>query len=189
MIYTIFQEQGLFGVDRQYRVIDLSSVDPEIQIVQWDTERETGIIEYDPTVTVDVQERDFDAERIAETEARENNWDVSKLQPIYKTVQIRKPNHVLKSFAGFEHLLPLWEAAEPIVTGPTAEQLAERQRLADMEDEVRTGAVGQVTPETAAELRAMTRLQLRDWFNTNITDAVAVKRLVRWMFFFVIRRL
>jgi len=71
MRITIVQADGVVGIDGDFRKVDLSALDPAIHGVQFDTERATGKIEFDPLAKEEVDARDLDAEAAQERPLRE----------------------------------------------------------------------------------------------------------------------
>lgn len=113
MIYTLVVENSSFGVNRDFREIDLSDLDPQISTVQYDTNRKTGVIEWKSDVVDYIRERDLEAEQEAYDNAVKNNLQLSTLQPIHKATPVRRPRKVIDAFDAFAHLLIRWRAAEP----------------------------------------------------------------------------
>lgn len=111
MIYTIMVDDGLMGVNRDFRKVNLESLGQEIETVQFDTERNTGIILYKRSAKTLLEERDLARERQEERDARVTNKDLSKLVPRYRNVSVSKRPFVIAEFTAFEYLLALWEAA------------------------------------------------------------------------------
>lgn len=58
--YTLFQKENAVAVDRVARTVDLSALDPAINVVQFDTARGRGWVEWD---TVEVTLPDGEIER------------------------------------------------------------------------------------------------------------------------------
>ena len=126
MRVTINQIDGVVVVDGIGRKVDLSTLDPKIHVIQFDTVKGAGHIEFDPDATIDAQERDADAEAAAyeaALEAPDAAAALAALQPIYKTVKVRRDNEPLAELTAYQQYVDLWTAAAPPVVAPTLDEL------------------------------------------------------------------
>lgn len=125
MRITIVQDDGVAGVDGVFRRIDVSELAGEIRAVQFDTERGAGHIEFDPGVTVEVDVRDFEAEKRAERAAGDDREKQAQLKMITKKGRVRRAPEPISDFAPYQVYLDRWHAAAP--PPPSAEQLLTRE--------------------------------------------------------------
>lgn len=133
MIYSLVTEHNAFGVNREFRLIEIGDVNSDILIVHYDTERQTGVIEWKPTVVDYVTTRDLTAEEEAYKQAVANNQSLATLKPIMKSTPVRRPRKVISDFSEFEHLISRWEAAIPVIPDPPPPPPAEeRVRLIEV---------------------------------------------------------
>ena len=71
MIITIVADQGMVGVNRDFRKVSLAGLNANIETVQWDTVKNAGVITFQEDVMIASQERDLAAEAAAEVEPRQ----------------------------------------------------------------------------------------------------------------------
>lgn len=122
MRIVISQDDGKVYVDGVARTVNVSELAGEIRAISFDTVTGAGHIEFDPGFTVEVQERDFAAERVAELAAGDDRAKQAALVPIYKVARRRRENQPIADFAPFQVYLERWTAAAP--PPPTATELA-----------------------------------------------------------------
>jgi hypothetical protein len=97
MKITVACTDGLITVDGVSRKADIAALDPQIRVIQYDTETGSGVVEYKPEVTAPVMVRDTlaeatayaEADAIAEPEARIAALNALPMQ--HKAVQMPRP--------------------------------------------------------------------------------------------------
>ena len=80
------------------------------------------------------------------------------------------------------------KAARETPPPPTAEELAERQRLVDIDTTINAASFGSPAV-TLADLKAMTRDQFNTWWSANVTTAAQAMVVLKWIAWIAIRRL
>lgn len=180
---------GIISVDGEVRQVDVSDLDPEIEAIYFDTERSLGIIQYFDNILVDMQVRDFDAEREAEAYAREHNLKAPE-EPLYKTVKVPKPNREFTTYNTIQTWHERWQAAPPPPPPPEIppEVLEESERLRQDREQAADDQVLAGSPVTFRDLRQMNRAQARAWWDANVTTAANRDRILRWVFLYIVRR-
>ena len=123
MRITINQSAGVVIVDGVARDVDLSTLDPAIHAIQFDTVNGAGHIEFHEDATIDVLVRDVDAEAVAYEACDGDQEKLAALKPIYKTAQVRRDNEQLVDFAAYQGYVNAWTAAAPIVVAPTLDEV------------------------------------------------------------------
>lgn len=113
MHITIVQHDGLVGVDGVFREVDLSTLDPAIRAIQFDTAKGTGHVEFDPDATIGVLARDAAAEEAAHEACNGDPALLAALQPIWMTVLVRRENEQLLDFTAYQKYVDAWTAKAP----------------------------------------------------------------------------
>jgi hypothetical protein len=186
MKIVIVQNDGVVGVDGAFRSVDLSGLDAAIRVIHFDTIKGSGHIEYDPEATIDVEDRDHEAEAAEVAACAGDQVALNSLQPIYRMFPRRRAPLAISSIANFQVFVDRWVAAAP--PPPTAEELADRERVASIETAIVDATYGTVQPATRAQLKAMTNQQITDWFNANFTTQAQLVGLLRLLTRIIIRR-
>lgn len=188
MEISLFRRQSVMVVDGVGKPVSLVGLNPAIEIIHWDTVRNTGVMQYARGQTEEVLERDLESETIENRRRADNNLPPLE-EALYKTVIIPRRNSILSSF-DYQPYYDVWLATpeRPPVQPLTAEQeLAitrqQQDRTADSGE-----TFGPVEPKTMLQLTQMTRAELRAWFDINFTTEAQFRRLVRWVFIYLIRR-
>lgn len=181
------QANGWVAVDDHGRkVAGVLDLGPGIETLVFDDTLGQGYAHYAEGVTTNVQERDFVAEAEENNRRRLNNLPQSD-EPIYRTVAVHREPQRFNSWAQVDPFYALWDQtpdAQP--AEPDPEQVA---RLEAMRQEQEQTLQENIGPVPVADLKAMTRAELRDWYEANIQTNAQVRRVVRWLFLYVIRRL
>lgn len=189
MKITITRDSGIMVVDDEARPVNTTVLPPEIEAVFFNTRRGEGFIQYQETEEEEITDRDLEAERLEEQRRRQNNLK-SLEEPIYKKVKIQRRPKTITDFTPYQGLLDEWNAyVPPPVLQPDPEFLAKQEELKQEAEAERISTMGTVQPATLQELSGMSRAELRDWFDANITTEAQLRRVIRWLFIYVIRRL
>jgi hypothetical protein len=130
MRITIIREDGVVGVDRVFRQVDLSGLDPSIHAIQYDTANGAGEIEYDAAATVEAEVRDETAER-EEAAAADTPEAIAALKAIYKKTLVRHANEMLTDFSPYQVYVDLWIAAAPPPPPPPGPPQPREQSVAE----------------------------------------------------------
>lgn len=192
MRVSIIKADGVVVVDGEARKVDLAALDQRIHAVMWNTERNSGQIEYTEDATEAVEERDFDAEQQAAREARRLN----KRPPEGAIMRVSRVRMGNRRFTNWDIVRPYYEAwvaaAPELPPAPTPEELAARQaeltRRAELDSAIRSESLGAAEPKNVADLKLLSRAELRAWFDANFTTDAQLRRLIRWLFMYMIRR-
>lgn len=107
----ILMRPDLVGVNGVFYHASLEALDPRIQMLQYDTELGRGRQFFTAETKIPVSVRDLDAERKLLDEAVVKNLDISKLQPIHKSIEVHRPDEPLENF-NYEAFYVLWLAAK-----------------------------------------------------------------------------
>lgn len=124
MRITIIQDDGIVGVNGVFRPVDLGDLDPQIKVIQFDTVRGSGHIEYDAGATVDIEVRDYVAEKKAELACGGDRDKLNALKQIMKRQPVQRGAEAIAEFKPYEVYLARWEAAAPPPPGPEDVQAA-----------------------------------------------------------------
>lgn len=185
MKITITRDAGVMVVGDDARPVDMSLLPEGIEAVFYNTDTGKGFIQYDEVQEEEVEDRDLEEEERQNRElALQNKRPLE--EPIMRRVRIRKRPREIIDFAPFVPLYDQWEAYVPPPPPPPDPKLQEllQERETDKAD-----TMGQVEPKTLQELSDMTRAQLRAWFDANVTTDNQLRRVVRWLFIYLVRRL
>lgn len=128
MKVTIIQDDGRVGVDGDFREVDVSELAGEIRAVHFDTVLGVGMVEFDPGVTVLVNARDFEAERIEYDACGDDREKLAALQPIVRQVPVRRAPERINDFTPYQVYVERWQAAAPAAPAPGPEQGPELER-------------------------------------------------------------
>lgn len=189
MKITITRDAGTMLVDRVARPVDVSQLPPGVEVVHWNTEMQRGFVQYDEDTTVEINERDLEAEEETNRQLRANNKQILQ-EPLYKKIRVHKSSDILLDFSPYMPLYNQWESYVPPPPPPIDPTVqAQLDAVAGDRSDARNQTLGTVTPMTVDQLQAMSRAELRTWFDTNVTNANQLIKLVKWMFVFFIRRL
>ena len=182
MRINIHRPSGLMAVDGVTRPVDVELLPPGVEVLEWDSVRGLGRLQYAEDVTEQVRDRDLAAEQAENTRLRLANLPPLE-EPIYHEVTVQRQPKVFDDFSPYLELYNQWDTyVPPPPPPPTPEEL---ERVAEQEATLQEN----IGPVPVADLKAMTRAQLRDWYEANITTNAQVRRVVRWLFLYVIRRL
>ena len=113
MRITISKVDGLVGIDGVFRAVDLGALGASVSVIQFDTVDGAGHIEFDAKATIAAQQRDAEAEAAAYAACDDDPVKLAALQPIWKTVQVRRDNEQLISFEAYQSYIEAWAAAAP----------------------------------------------------------------------------
>lgn len=192
MKLAITNDTGVMTVDGVARSIATSDLHPDIEVVVFDTDRNIGWIQYYESVTIQVEDRDLEAENLENKRRRENNLQILE-NPIMKMITVPKPPSRILSFAVVEPFLRRWEAAAPPPPPPphvpTPEEVMEAERVEAIEADIRSASLGDAQPKTIPELKAMSRNEFNAWFNASFTTNAQLVRLLRRLTLIIIRKL
>jgi len=189
MKFTISRDAGAMLVDRVARPVNVSNLRPGIEVVYWDTEQQQGYIQWDEDTTVEINDRDLEAEEAQNRALRAENKRILE-DPIYKKIKVHRPTDRITDFSEFMPFYNEWEAyVPPPPPPPDPDVQAKIDAAAADSADARAATLGSVQPMTIDQLKAMSRADLRTWFDANITNLNQLTRLVRWMFVYFLRRL
>lgn len=188
MKIVLSRSAGVAVVDGDSRKIDLSTLDPAIDVVFFDTAKLAGQIQWAETVSETVIDRDLKAEAVEN--ARREKENLSPLEtPIMVPVQIHRRPTLIEAFTPYNKYLDLWTAAAPVPPPPPTQAQVTAQALAVSSEATITGlSFGPVTPKTRAELQAMTFTEYSAWFDLNFDTLARVLGLIKRITFIIIRR-
>lgn len=104
----------LVGVDGIfYPVSSAGILHPEAELVQFDTEKGVGHLQWRETATTSVEVRDFAREQFEYDQAVSNNKPIDKLEPRLKSISIQRPPQQIKELPfDFAPLKQQWDAAK-----------------------------------------------------------------------------
>lgn len=183
------QASGWIAVDGEAkRVAEVLDLGNGVEALTYDTDANRGRLQYYDSVKINVQVRDFDAERELNAQNRAANLPEST-EPIYKVISVSRPDAELVNY-DVTWLLEAWDAYVPPQDPEIPPEVIARQEDLRLDTEAALDdSVGAVEPKTFRELRDMTRPQLRAWFDANFTTDAQLRRLIRWIFIFLARRM
>lgn len=182
MRINIHRPSGQMSVDGVARPVDVELLPPGVEVLEWDSVRGLGRLQYAEGITERVRDRDLDAEQAENNRLRLANLPPLQ-EPIYREVEVQRQPTVFDDFGPYQELYDQWDTyVPPPPPPPTQEQL---ERIAEQEATLQEN----IGPIAVSDLKAMTRAELRDWYEVNITTNAQVRRVVRWLFLYIIRRL
>lgn len=111
MRITIIADDGLVGIDGEFRKVDLSDLDPAIHAVQFDTVAGAGHVEFKRSAQVPLDVRDFDAELAAERAAGPDRGKQQELKPITRKILVPRDNERIADFTPYQVFAARWRAA------------------------------------------------------------------------------
>lgn len=188
----VVQVQGWVSVDNHARrVADSLDLGPGVETLAYDTDQSFGYLYYNFNTTVNVQERDLKAEEVENNRRRLNNLPPLE-EAIYKTVAVQRPPQFIENdYARVEPFYTLWEQTSdvPPESQPDPELVAKLEAAETENNLALNDSVGGAESKTFRELRDMSRAELRAWFDANFTTDAQLRRLLRWIFIYLVRRL
>lgn len=108
---TIQREFKVVIFEGEPRRVDLSDLPSEVDIVHWDFDSQTGIVQYVRGTMETVTERDLDAERKEEKRRKDNNLKPLE-EALYRQVQIHRRNLVISELGEFQKYYDRWLSTE-----------------------------------------------------------------------------
>lgn len=181
MKITITRDAGMMIVDGDARVIDTTTLPAGVEVVLWDTQAESGMLQFDELQTETIQERDLVREAEINAELAANNKPPLE-EAIYKTVVIQKRPRVLSDFTPY---LPLYDAWVNNAPPPPPPPPPPDPRLEEIDQDLTSGLIGGLTRD---QLKALSRNEYITWFNATFQTNAQLIGLLRRITLLLIRR-
>lgn len=94
----ILMRPNLVGVDGVFYHVSLEGLDDRVEMLQYNTQSRQGRQFFRPEVKTSVSVRDLDTEKKLLEDAQKNNLPLGKLQPVYRAVDVQRPDEPLENF-------------------------------------------------------------------------------------------